>query len=306
MRRLDLGVASFGNPEKLRATLTSVLAHSTTDLRVFVIHNPGAADDEAARAVVDEFAGRDSRIVPHWMPENAGYAGAVNKLFELAETEYVAYCDNDIWICTQGWDEKLIAVMDANPEVGWMFPGRGHYGFHNGSYNECLWSAGYCWIMRANTWAAVANHPSSCGIGCKFDTRLGHHEEVDFMIRLRLAGFRTGCCPDVDVAHHESATRRSAEDHKPGGRIHDGVVRWMNKWNRYFCGDGLKYSMTAYDAAALRYTDWNVDALYLERMTLHHFPDWNATPEVVHVPGVGEMEAVKVLKPKGCYVRRAI
>jgi hypothetical protein len=126
------------------------------------------------------------------------------------------------------------------------------------------------------------------------------------MIRLRLAGYQIGCRPEVQVIHHETATNANGADHKPGGRIHDGVVRWMNKWNLYFCGDQLKYSMTAYDDRALRYTDWPPCALYLERMTLARFPTWNQKPRSVNVPGVGAMDAVEVLKPAGPYKGRAI
>jgi hypothetical protein len=120
-----------------------------------------------------------------------------------------------------------------------------------------------------------------------------------------MAGYQIACIPEVDVKHHETATQDEAA-HKPGGRIHDGVVRWMNKWNRYFCGDALKYSMTEYDPRALRYTDWPPCALYLERMTLHWHSDWNRDPRKVMIPGVGLMDAVEVLKPAGPYKGRAI
>ncbi len=246
------------------------------------------------------------------MPENVGYAGAVNKLLELAETDCIAYCDNDVEIRTPGWDEKLCEVMDANPEVGWMFPGSGHFGFHNGQYHECLWNAGYCWVLRRKAVISVSAmrnrfgcHDHQCN-DTWFCQKLGHHEEVDYMIRLRLDGWRIGCRPDVNVFHHETATRADDAVHKPGGRIHDGVVRWMNKWNRYFCGEDLEYSMTKYDDRALRYTDWPPDALYLERFTLKHFPNINANPETVEVPGVGKMDVIKVLKPHGPYKGRAI
>lgn len=304
-RRLDIAIASYGNAAKLRVTLASLTSQTVSDYRIFVIHNPGG-EDEAARAVIAEYAAANGRIVPVWMEKNVGYVGAVNRLLEMAETDLIAYTDNDVEIQTHGWDEHLCSLIEANPEVGWAFPGPGHYGFHNGRYNECLWNAGYCWILRREAAKSIAEQrPAADGSG-GFDPTLGHHEEVDYMIRMRLAGWRIGCCPDVQVIHHETATRADDANHKPGGRIHDGVVRWMNKWNSYFCGDDLKYSMTAYDARALRYTDWNVDALYLERMTLHYFPHWNAKPETVNVPGVGEMDVVKVLKPKGPYAGRAI
>ena len=298
-RRLDLGIASYGNPDKLRATIESIQQQSRTDWHLYVIHNPSEGDDDArARDVITAAMVSDGRIHEVEMPENVGYAGAVNKLLELADTDYVAYCDNDVEILTPGWDEKFCELLDENPECGWVFPGAGHFGFHNGRYNECLWNAGYCWMLRMDASHDVVARENT-EVGRSFDTDLGHHDEVDYMIRLRLAGWQIGCRPDVQVLHHETATHASDAVHKPGGRIHDGVVRWMNKWNRYFCGDQLEYSMTAYDPRALRYTDWHPDALYLERMTLAHFPDWNDNPEKIMVPGVGEMDITKVLKPSG-------
>lgn len=305
-RRIDIGVASYGNAAKLRATLASLTQRAACDYRIFVIHNPGGSDDMAARAVIQEFATTMAHIVPVWMPENVGYVGAVNWLLRNAETEYIAYTDNDVETLTEGWDSKLCAVLEANPEVGWVFPGSGHYGFDNGRYHECLWNAGYCWVLRRDAAKRIGERRPAADGSSGFDPTLGHHEEVDYMIRMRLDGWRIACVPEVNVLHHETATRGDEAVHKPGGRIHDGVVRWMNKWNRYFCGDDLAYSMTAYDPRALRYTDWPPCALYLERMVQYHFPNVNAAPRKVAVPGVGVMDAIEVLKPEGPYVGRAI
>jgi GT2 family glycosyltransferase len=310
VRRLDIGVASYRNPEKLKATLLSIEAQSVTDWRCFIIHNP-SDDDFETKAVIAAAEKRNIRFVAVWGETNQGYAGAVNELFGRAETPYLAYCDNDIEILTTGWDEKLCEILDRYPECGQVFPGAGHYGFFNGRYHECLWSAGYCWMFRQSAFEPLARADQKHRLSGKnccalLDTLLGHHEEVDLMIRLRLAGFQIGCRPDVGVLHHETATNANASDHQPGGRIHDGVVRWMHKWNGYFCGKQLEYSMTAYDPRALRYTDWNVCALYLERMTLALFPEWNKAPRTVNVPGVGEMDVIEVLKPKGPYAGRAI
>jgi GT2 family glycosyltransferase len=299
MRRLDIGIASYRNPEKLRATLASIEAMSTTDWRCFIVHNE-SADFDGSEALRIAHAACDRNERFRWNSQvNTGYAGAVNRIFELAETPYVAYLDNDVEIRTRGWDEQFCALLDAHPEVAQVFPGSGHYGFYNGQYDECLWSAGYAWALRNNVAHQLAG---------PMDTGLGHHEEVDLMIRLRLAGYRIACMPVVDILHHESSTK-SPESAK---RIHAGVVRWMNKWNRYFVGDVLKYpnpdpdSGEGYDPRALRYTDWPPCTMYLERMTLAKFPGWNAAPRSVMVPGIGEMDAVEILKPKGCYVGRAI
>lgn len=311
---IDFGICAYRNAAKLRKAVDHFRRNtSTMDWRLLIVDNPAEGSD--TRPLMEALAVEDSRIEPRFMDQNVGYAGAVNEILAWANTRYVGYLDHDAYVQTPAWDAKLAEVMEEHPEVGWMFPGAGHYGFQQNDYHECLWSAGFCWILRTAVMQDLAGkqitgrpmedeyapfHPG------RLDPLLGHHEEVDYMIRLRLAGWRIGCCPEVLVRHDETATRADGADHKPGGRIHDGVVRWMNKWNRYFCGDELKYSMTAYDPRALRYTDWPPCALYLERMTLATFPDWNKNPRTVRVPGVGPMDAVEVLKPTGCYRGRAI
>lgn len=310
-RRLDLGVSSFRNPERLRKTLETIEANSWTDWRCFIVHNnSGDEEGEEALRVASRAKSMNSR---YWLgaQTNSGYAGAVNRIFTLAETPYMAYLDSDVEILTPGWDEKLCDILDRFPEVAQVFPGAGHYGFHNGRYNECLWNAGYAWVLRKEAADRIAVGPRV------MDESLGHHEEVDMAIRLRLTGYRIACDPAVNILHHQSSTSSPASFE----RIHAGVVRWMGKWNKYFCGDVLKYpdpdqefdhatgrfkSGEGYDPAALRYTDWHPNALYLERMTLHYFPEWNSNPRTVDVPGVGEMDVIEVLKPKGCYRGRAI
>lgn len=306
MRRLDIGIASYGNTEKLASTVDSIIKNSVTDWRLFITDNP--QPDPGTRDLILSLTKGNSRIVPIFLDFNRGYAGAVNELIrrvtaetQVERSEYIAYCDNDIEIHTPGWDETLCKILDDNPECAQVFPGAGHYGFFNGKYHECLWSAGFCWVLRPNLSKEV-------NFLTLMDNTLGHHEEVDLAIKLRLNGSTIGCDPGVQVTHHATATS-SPESAK---RIHAGVVRWMNRWNRYFCGDILKYpnpdpdSGEGYDPRSLRYTDWHPDALFLERMTLHYFPDWNSNPRTVNVPGVGEMDVIEVLKPKGCYVGRAI
>jgi len=306
-RRLDIGVCAYRDIEKLRACLIAIAQNTVSEWRCFIIHNPSEGD-ELIREFICGRAERDPRFVPVWLPENVRYCGAVNKLLSLVETDYFAYFDDDAEVKTPGWDEMFCATMEAHPEIAQMYPGSGHYGFFNGQYHECLWCAGYCWMMRRSAlkvlYESDRKHRRCPDLGM-LDTTLGHHTEVDLMIRLRLAGFQIGCEPKVNVVHHETGTKADAADHKPGGIIHDGVVRFMNKWNGYFLGDAVKYSMTAYDERALRYSDWLPCALYLERWTLAQFPNINVNP-ITLTTSAGPMDAIEVLKPKGCYVGRAI
>lgn len=306
MRNLTIGIASYGSPEKLAATIESIERQTVGDYRLVVWHNKGK-DNDACIEVIARASDQNDCITARFS-DNVGYAGAVNGLLAACETDYFLYCDNDIEILTPGWDEKFCEILDAHPEVAQVFPGAGHYGFNNGRYHECLWSAGYCWAFRSTIIDQCHFMGAITPFDPLMDTQLGHHEEVDLMIRLRLAGYQIACRPDVQVLHHETSTQ-SPESAK---RIHAGVVRWMCKWLRYFYGDAFIYpnpdpdSGETYDPRSTRFTDWPPISLYLERMTLHYFPDWNSAPREVQVPGVGIMDAVEVLKPHGYYKGRAL
>lgn len=296
-RRLDIGIASYGNAPKVRITLASLQAQTTGDWRCFVIHNPGAADDEAARAVIAEFASADARFVPVWLPENVGYAGAVNKLFELAETEYIGYSDNDTEFMTHGWDEELCGLLDRFHEIGMAFPNGGAYPMPRGNYTEIMWGVGFCWVI--NRMCMKDTGP--------FDDSLGHQEEADYALRVRMAGWKCAAHPQVGVNHNATATNNPASIE----RINHGVVRWVDKWNRYFNGKNFNY----HSPNVTRWEDWPPNALYLEEYWQgkrelkvsdgYVMQELNHSPKVVRIDG-REYDLICVPRLKNFYRNRII
>lgn len=288
MRRLDIGIASYGaDPAKLRRAIASVKQFGATDWRLFVIHNPSDGDS-LTREAISGLASTESRIVPVWMPENVGYVGAVNKLFEIAESEYIAYLDFDAEVLSSGWDEALASYLDRFHEIGIMFPNWGHSAIPRGPYHEVLWAAGFCWVL---------NRMAQRKVGL-MDTELGHHEEVDYCTRLKLEGYRLACAPEVRVAHHETSTR-SPESQE---RISAGVVRWMNKWAAYFGGKALNY----HSPNVLRILDWNVHALHMEEYFRMKLPGLNDNPESIRMDDGSEWDLIKVPRPKNFYRGRYV
>ena len=286
MRRLDIGIASFRSPEKLRKTVQQVQRHSVTDWRLIITHNSG--NDEAYQVIKDAQAS-DSRITVQ-VPGadfNVGYAGAVNTLFASAETEYIAYLDNDAYVETVGWDEALCSYLDRFHSLGIVFPGHGHYPVNNGQYTECLWAAGFCWVTSRMAQRAVG----------PFNTEIGHHEEVNWCRRLRIAGYQIACVPEVTVTHDETSSR-SPESLE---RINAGIVRWMDTELAYFCGKNVNY----HSENVLRVLDWNTNALHMEKYFKSKLPGLNASPETVVIDGT-EWDLIKVPRPKGFYGGRII
>lgn len=286
-RRLDIGIASYGNPQALRRTLASLTAQSRTDYRAFVIHNPGGSGDEQARAVISEFAAANGRIIPVWMPENVGYVGAVNKLFDLAETEYVGYCDNDIHIQTPRWDEFLCDYLDKFHEIGMIFPAGGAYQIRRAAYTEIMWGVGFCWVV-----SRMAQRDTG-----PFDATLGHQEEADYCLRVRMAGYKCATALDVHVQH--CAT--SSNNPHAAERISRGVVNWVNKWNAYFNGKTFNY----HSLNVTRWEDWPPNALYLEEYWRGKIPGLNDNPDVVKLDG-RDYDLIKVPRLSGFYRGRII
>jgi GT2 family glycosyltransferase len=286
-RRFDFGVASYGNPSRLRGTLQSVCAMSTTDYRCFVIHNPGGEGDEQAREIIREYAAANGHIQPIWMDLNAGYAGAVNKLLQHAETEYVGYLDNDVQILTPAWDEVLCGFLDRFHEIGMIFPNGGAYEIQRAAYKEIMWGVGFCWALSRLAQREVGD----------FDATLGHQEEADYCLRVRMAGYRCAAIPAVRVMHHASATSNPAATE----RISRGVVNWVNKWCAYFGGKTLNY----HSPNVLRWEDWPPNALYLEEYWGARLPGLNASPEVRNLDG-RDYDLVKVPRLSGFYRGRII
>lgn len=291
MTRLDIGIASYGNADGLRQTVTSLFTKSVTDWRCLVVVNshPDPAEQQKVWTVLAELQNHPEghRILTLDPMTNLGYAGAVNRILTWAESPYVAYCDHDIVLFTHGWDERLADILDRFHEVGIVFPNGGPYPIQRNGYQEILWGVGCCWLMR---------RPLTEEVGL-FDEAIGHHEEVDYQTRIRLAGYRVACCPDVGVGH----MARASSDPAASERISAGVRAWVNKWCKYFGGPRLEY----HSPNVLRHEDWAPSALYLEEFWLTHFPQLNANPEVIVVNGQ-EYDLIRVPRLKGFYRHRVI
>lgn len=286
MRRLDIGIASYGNPNGLARTIQGIVRHSTTDWRLLVVVNPHPT--ESIDRVIGQYSS-DARIQFKHQAANLGYVGAVNEFLFNVDTPYALYCDHDITIHTHGWDEKLAALLDREPTVGMAFPNGGPYQIPHDGWQEILWGVGCCWMLRRAIWMDTR-------VGM-FDKEIGHHEEVDYQTKVRLAGYLIGSIPSIHVGHEGRATN----DPKAQERISAGVVRWVTKWESYFGGRNQTY----HSQNVLRHELWPPTALYLERYFQRHLPHLNDNPETIVLDGK-EYDLIKVPRLKGYYRHRII
>lgn len=285
--RIDMGIASYNNPHKLDQCIRLIRQNSQSDWRLLVVDNN--SPDSEVRPVIEKHAAEDNRIIPLFLEENLRYPGAVNTILEWAETNNVAYIDNDAYIHTPGWDLKLASYLESNHEVAMAFPNGGAYPIQRPRYTEILWGVGFCWMLNRQRYKEIGG----------FDTEIGHQEEVDYQTRIRLGGWRIVADSSVVVHHDASSTRDPASQE----RINQGVVNWVNKWNRYYVGPHVTY----HSPNVTRFEDWT--AIYMEEwyQLQPELQGLNDNPETLFIAGLGrEVDLIKVPRWQHLYRGRVI
>jgi GT2 family glycosyltransferase len=283
-RRFDLGVVAYGQPTKLDRCLGRIRDHSMTDYRCYIVVNPHP--DGARTAGVLEVAKRYEKELPDrfcldLLPVNRGYAGGVNRIFDLAVTPYVGYVDHDAYIGTPGWDETLCMMFDQFHELALVLPNEGAYPIQRANYREILWAPGFCFVTKTEMAKAL-----------RFDELIGHQEEADFAQRVRMQGWKVACNPPVAVGHEATETNNPESQ----ARINQGVINWVTKWNKYFIGPHVTY----YSETVSRFEDWPPNAHYLEEYYKQYIGGLNKDPETIVIEG-REFDLCKVPRQKGMY-----
>jgi glycosyltransferase involved in cell wall biosynthesis len=118
---LVIGLPLYGPGEHLQEALQTLLAQTRTDLAIVVTDDSGHPQ---ARAVLDRCG--DPRVRYHRNERRLGLVGNWRRAFEVARREhpeapYFAWAsDHDAWHPT--WAERLLAVLDAEPDAVLAFP----------------------------------------------------------------------------------------------------------------------------------------------------------------------------------------
>lgn len=288
MRRLDIGILSYNAPESLDRAITAIRKTARTDCRIFVVDN--ASPNRAVVDVMNGHMNADGRVRPVFGGVNTGYAGGVNEILKLAETEYIAFSDHDTIVYTDGWDEIMASYLDRYHEIGLIGSGGlGAYPINRGPYDEVQWTTGCFWMVNRMVVGKIGG----------FDQTLGHQEECDYALRLRMAGWKVASAREVSIAHEAKSTNNPASIE----RISKGVVNFVNKWVKHFCGARYDY----HHPQVLRWEDWPPNALYMEEYwkTKAAMNDLNISPQVVHLDG-REYDLIRVPRLSGFYTGRII
>jgi glycosyltransferase involved in cell wall biosynthesis len=110
---VSICIPNYNYRRYLTDALTSCLDQTFRDIEVLVVDN---CSDDGSMELVEEFARRDPRVVPHRNERNIGMAGNFNRCLELARGRYVKFlCADDI--LEPGCVEALLGRMESRPGV---------------------------------------------------------------------------------------------------------------------------------------------------------------------------------------------
>lgn len=103
------------SPAMLREAVDSILAQTFRNFEFLLyLDKP---DNDQLWALLQEYAAADNRIVIHRNEHNRHLAGTLNDEIAVAKGDYMIRMDGDD-ISTPDRFEKLVAYMEANPEIG--------------------------------------------------------------------------------------------------------------------------------------------------------------------------------------------
>jgi mycofactocin glycosyltransferase len=172
-------------------------------LRVLVVDD-GSADPAAVAAVVE---GAGARLLRH--ERSRGPAAARNTGLAAATTPLVAFLDSDV-VPEPGWLDPLLAAL-ADPAVGLAAPRivalppvRGWLGRYEALRSSLDLGPDPALVVPRSR---VAYVPSAAmvvrraAVGGGFDERMPVAEDVDLVLRLHAAGWRSRYEPAARVAH---------------------------------------------------------------------------------------------------------
>ncbi len=172
---------------------------------------------------------RDAAPVPVRIltnPANRGFPAACNQGLRAARGDYLILLNNDA-VVTDGWLDQLIALAEADPQIGMTGPMSNYAappqlvedvpyagleamdGFaarwrdeHRGQWLTCAKLSGFCLLIKRRVLEAVG------GLDERFG--LGFFDDDDLAVRVRQAGYRLAVARDLFMHHFGSRTFRGA------------------------------------------------------------------------------------------------
>ena len=200
----------YNRPDEVRDLLESLLAQTQKDFEVLIIEDGSSVTCEH---VVQEYADRVS--IRYFFRSNSGPGPARNFGFTQALGHYFVIFDSDC-ILPPGYFEAVDRGLAREELDAWGGPDKGHKQFTVAqramayTMSSALTTGGIRggkkrlgWFQPRSFNMGISRKVWEATDGFRFDR---FAEDIEFSIRMKKAGFRTGLIPDAFVFHKRRAT----------------------------------------------------------------------------------------------------
>jgi GT2 family glycosyltransferase len=220
MSKTKVVILNWNGRAHLERYLPSVVRHTMPQYGVVVADN--GSTDSSLEYVAETFP--EVEIVR--LDRNYGFAEGYNRALREVEAEYYVLLNSDVEV-TEGWCEKLVEALDADPQLAAVAPKlladidreRFEYAGASGGFidilgypfcrgrilstteldegqyddpREVFWASGAAFACRAEVFK------SEGGFDGEF---FAHMEEIDLCWRMQSSGYRIGIEPRAKVYH---------------------------------------------------------------------------------------------------------
>lgn len=141
----------------LRRAVRSALEQAGVSVQV-IIQDDASTDSTVSIAL--ELAIRNPGVIVNQRSENKRISGTLNDAAEYATGRYTMRLDSDDWL-ESGCLARMVAALDANPDVTFCYGQRRYYGRRSDTYTPAPFNpddfnvhnaAGYAYMFRREVW----------------------------------------------------------------------------------------------------------------------------------------------------------
>ena len=111
--RLSIGLAVYDGEHFIRQTIDSLLAQTYRDFSLIISDN---ASRDGTESICHHYVALDSRVHYYRNASNRGLAWNVNRVVELADSEYFKWAAHDD-LCAPSFVERCVEVLDRTPSA---------------------------------------------------------------------------------------------------------------------------------------------------------------------------------------------
>lgn len=214
-------IPTYNQREYVLKCVSSIEKHTPAPYEIIVVDN--GSKDGTAEAMLRK--GGMVRVAA--LEVNRGFAGGVNQGLMMARGRHIVVLNNDTLV-TPGWLDNMMACLDSDPEIGLVGPVTNYIGGDQQidvPYSEVqdMWSfaarhnrpdpgkhrvterlVGFCWLFSRELLERVGYLDEGYAVG--------NFEDDDWMIRVKLAGYKLAVAGDAFIHHFGSVSMKALDE----------------------------------------------------------------------------------------------